>query len=240
MSSNKSTPLQILYLCSGFIKHHYPQSFPISLLHVIISYFIINMKLCFDNLHFSTLSVIAPSQFPINTGLLYFSSILMSFLVQNPTFNLQIRLNKSLKIDIWPSLRKYRLNNNNQYKAIKSISQKLWNFSTDTFIFIISITRKTSCQCRNTQGVIQIYICSKFQNNTESLQQQIIEFKGSEALIEISLDEDFNYHQKNKLLVTTNNADKMIICDNDGALFCWNKQSQRQICCHKALHEYVQ
>ena len=235
-------PSWIQDLCRGFIRNNFnKKGFPINLGKIIITYFLKEMKLSYPCINFCT------SDFISITRLL--TSRLLSFKITNAKFVITMTLNQT-QIEIYPTKNKYRVMNNNndtntKFEKIKSISNQSWNFGSDTNIFLLSINRKTQCECNNnSNGSMEIYICKHY-NKTVSIKENIMCLKQNAQIrdyvkIEMQLNENFMY-QSQKLVVTTYNAMELRNCDNQAPLFAsTNKRLQTNICCYVAHNEALQ
>ena len=225
---------EIIHLCYGYIRNNYSQykSFPASLENLIIQFFLFQKIIEIDDLLFATnntSSIIKP------IASYYFTHILTAFIIQQDTKSLstQIILTGGLKINICLPSATYKLNDSQRYNKIETIDKKKCNFKSATYTCYICLSRNTSCKCKDTEGLIKIYIAPYNQhiinNQEKSYWQQIQNLKSDSILIKVNIDKYINWREKIKLTIISNISDASFVID---------KNSERRNCCKKALNQF--
>ena len=245
MSRPNKISQEIRDLCFGYVRNNYKHyaSFPVSLIFIVLKYFLFQQKISVNNLIFATkaISLLKP------IGSFYFTTIVTAFIIDQPSDSLstEIMLTSGFKINIFlPSVR-YKLNNLQKYNKIKTIATTLWQFNPSKYVYYIVLSRKTSCVCPDTHGVIKIYIARYNQhiinNRDKSYWKQIQNLTPDNALIQIDLDGYINWKEKVQITIISNNSNSMEIwTNNSDAFFVLERKSERRICCQTALEQFIE
>jgi len=241
----KKIPQEICNLCFGYVKSNYQQSVPVSLIYIMIKYFLFQQEISIDKLFFSTRNIPIPGSF-------YFTSIWMGFIIDGPSISSQIILSPSFKINIFLSSVRYQLNGSEKCNKIKSVCGKLWKFSSSysKYIYYIELIRNTSCDCPDTCGIIKIYIAPYYNqhinNHNQAYWKQILKLTHDTAInpliahIEIKLNESIDWRQEFKFKIISNNSNSIQIWnDTSDALFVCSRKSEKRVCCKTAYEQFL-
>lgn len=226
----KQIPYDLKHLAFGFIRIYLNQQhYPIPLIYIIISHLLSkSQEIKINDIHFPTDNT---SRFGK-----YFTSFLTAIKIHIPFISIKVSI-ASFKIEICSLSNCYIFNG--QKVPIKCINGNLFKFNKNDIVSMyLALTRKTNCQCIDTEGKLSLWLVpNRDQNEKECYHTQICNLSKDNGIIRIRIDDYINWQETQKINIISYNKIQFII-NNADALFMIENKSQRTICCETALTQF--
>ena len=234
-------PQHVLDLVIGHNKEQIQLSIPLSLTYIIIRYFFVLVRQILFCIKFDDV---------VSYGGGSVTSISSTIFIQNDNKDkyckLFLKIGKDLEIEIL--LFDSKIKAFGETHSIQSIVGDPWKFTTGTgsekyvqdIKIIMRLNRKTSCNCKNSDGSLELYFrnCKNNDKICAWTDDGFVSWIESDGFVKLKLKDDVDWNSNEEVPFTTYNIDKTELLENSSICLACGEYGFARQCCYWAQYEF--